>query len=88
MTQTASTSKLRREGSGWAFEHDSSEYQAIYLPTLNKVQLWYRPWFGGQRRYEIGHSRELRTMTPENMADWMRRFVVGEIDHAEYNSKS
>ena len=63
---------------------DGWNYQIIKLPSLGKVLLWYQvpgqPW-------EIGHSKEIPDGWGFNRtAGTMHQFMVGIIDHEEYNT--
>ena len=59
-------------------------YQVIVLPTLNKVQIWYKdPW---SNTWEVGHSKEIPAgKTAKYAAVTMKHFITGVIGHAEYN---
>lgn len=58
------------------------QYQVMHLETLGRVQLCY----SDGRKWEVGHIVDIpASMTAGEVAQTMRRFILGEIDHAEYN---
>ena len=65
-------------------ELEKWNYQAIELPSLGKVQLWYQvpgqPW-------ELGHSKEIPPgYSFEQVAELMHGYMTGAIHHDEYNT--
>lgn len=59
-------------------------YQITELDTLGRVQLWYQE---PGKRWELGHGKDVPLeSTPQTVADIMRRFILGELSHIEYNA--
>ncbi|ASZ75508.1 hypothetical protein KIW74_gp20 [Mycobacterium phage Kimona] len=65
------------------FVFGGMRFQCLHLPTQNRVQLWLRHH---TQQWEFGHAKPVpEGMDPATVANIMRQFIVGEIDHAEYN---
>lgn len=62
------------------------QYQVMELDSVGKVQLWSDFGSDGQQ-WDIGHSKEIPVdMSAESVADIMRDFITGAIDHDEYGA--
>ena len=66
------------------FEHEGFEYQIAHLETQFAVQLWFK--YPGDTRWELGHEKDIPLgENASYVAATMRAFIVGELDHDEYN---
>ena len=66
------------------FEHEGFGYQMAHLETEFRVQLWFK--FPGDTGWELGHGEDIPFgETASYVAATMRAFIVGELDHDEYN---
>lgn len=60
----------------------ATEYQVMHLESVGRVQLWYREFDG---KWTIGHGKDIPAgMTAGDVAETMRQFIIGDIDHVEY----
>lgn len=64
------------------------EYQTVELPSLQRVQLWFRmpTSLDTSRNWQIGHGKDIPAgRTAAYVADMMRAYVLGWLTHDEYN---
>lgn len=62
---------------------DPYRYQVMEIPTQGRVQLWYQ---APGMKWEIGHSKPIPDgMTAHEVALFMKSFVLGDLDHSDYN---
>lgn len=70
----------------YRFQNDGFKYQAVELPSLNRVQIWQKaPW---SDTWELGHSKAIPEHgNAETVVRAMMALMLGAISIDDYNAE-